>query len=152
MGACCSKKAAVEAAADTAADKSTATTTEFKIETIAANPENANGQGGLAASSPKTQSKLNAKSNAGFKIDELSPLSESESDTGIKSSLSVTSALGGSAISRTGSRSSSRMEKDDEDMRPGSRASQAGSKAKGSSSTGSKLDSNYESVASTFGK
>lgn len=140
MGACCSKKQA-EAAAD---DKSG---TEYKIETItnvAAEGEPKNGQ----AIEGKVPSQLNAKSRTSSKIEDESLLSKTDSDTGIKSSLSVTS---GSAISRV---TSSRLDKDDEDMKPGSRASQAGSKASMAlsvSNTGSRLDSNYESVASAIG-
>lgn len=137
MGACCSKKQA-----EATDEKSGAT--EFKIETITTA-----GQGDAAKANGlgegKIPSQLTAKASS--KIDDESLVSKADSDTGIKSSLSVTS---GSAISRV---TSSRAE--EEDMKPGSRASQAGSKASmalSASNTGSRLDSNYESVASAIGE
>lgn len=137
MGGCCSKKSA---AADGKSDL-----VENKAETIAAAGQEDASKANEQALDGKTESKLTAKSKTSSKIDDESPVSKTGSDLGVQSSLSTTSA-----ISRV---TSSRVDKDDEDMRPGSRASQAGSKASMAlSNTGSRLDSNYESVASTFGK
>lgn len=143
MGGCCSKTKA-----EGATDETKASGTEYKIETITdagqADTPKANGLADV-----KVPSQLTAKSKASSKLGDESLTSKTDSDTGIKSSLSVTS---GSAISRV---TSSRVDRDDEDMKPGSRASQAGSKASmalSASNTGSRLDSNYESVASAIGE